>query len=54
MEKILRYEEKLRFRCPAVLYPNILAGRWKDEYEKEKQNEKRRQDLTARTVNGGG
>lgn len=34
MEKILRYEQKLR---PIVLFPNILAAKWKDEYERERR-----------------
>ena len=40
MEKSLRFEEKLRLSCPAVLYPNILAARWKEEYEREKKRQK--------------
>lgn len=40
MEKVLRYEEKLRLMCPAVLYPNILAARWKEEYERERKRQK--------------
>ncbi|KAJ7583569.1 hypothetical protein C8J56DRAFT_954369 [Mycena floridula] len=39
MDRILRYEEQLR-RMPnggAVLYPNILGSKWKDEYERKRR-----------------
>jgi hypothetical protein len=37
MEKILRFEEKLRHIGSGVLYPNILGSKWKDKWEREKR-----------------
>lgn len=38
MEKILIFEEKLRHAGSAVLYPNILAAKWKERWERERRH----------------
>lgn len=40
MEKILRFEEKLKQAKSAVVYPNILGAKWKDEWERERRKKK--------------
>lgn len=35
-EKLARFEEKLRSARSAALYPNFLAGKWREIWEKER------------------
>lgn len=41
MEKIARFEEKLRHERSSALYPNFLAGKWRELLEKEKRRKER-------------
>ncbi|KAL1746383.1 hypothetical protein HDZ31DRAFT_34298, partial [Schizophyllum fasciatum] len=36
-DKIIRFEERLRSQHSGVLYPNFLAAKWRDVYEREKK-----------------
>ncbi|KAK0459726.1 uncharacterized protein EV420DRAFT_286139 [Desarmillaria tabescens] len=50
MEKILRFEDRLRsIRSPTV-YPNVLGAKWKEQWERDKRH---RVQPTSRDVDGG-
>ncbi len=50
MEKILRFEERLRsIRSPTV-YPNVLGAKWKEQWERDKRH---RVQTPSRDVDGG-
>ncbi|KAJ3551756.1 hypothetical protein NP233_g13018 [Leucocoprinus birnbaumii] len=41
-EKMARFEEVLRQRRSSALYPNFLAAKWREEWEREKRRAQRR------------
>lgn len=50
MEKILRFEDRLRsIRSPTV-YPNVLGAKWKEQWERDKRH---RVQTPSRDVDGG-
>lgn len=40
MEKIARFEERLRRERNSVLWPNALAAKWRDLWERDKRKVK--------------
>ncbi|TRM58667.1 hypothetical protein BD626DRAFT_182101 [Schizophyllum amplum] len=49
-EKIIHFEHRLRAQGNGVLYPNFLAAKWRDVYERDK----REREQQARSDSGGG
>ncbi|KAF8654153.1 hypothetical protein AX16_003682 [Volvariella volvacea WC 439] len=47
-DRILKFEERLRRDRSSALYPNFLAGKWRDLYEREKSRKKRELDNSQR------
>ena len=39
-DRISRFEEKLKAVHSAALFPNFLAAKWRQEWEKEKRRQK--------------
>lgn len=37
LDKISRFEEKLRCDRSSALYPNFLAAKWREEWERDKR-----------------
>jgi len=42
-EKMARFEEVLVQRRSSALYPNFLAAKWREEWEREKRRVQRRE-----------
>lgn len=42
-DKIARFEEVLRRRHSSALYPNFLAAKWREEWEREKRRAHKRE-----------
>lgn len=52
-EKVSRFEEKLRAVRSAALYPNFLAGKWRELWERERSRHKEQASQDSRlSVNG--
>ncbi|CAA7271701.1 unnamed protein product [Cyclocybe aegerita] len=51
-EKIARFEDRLRADRSAALYPNFLAAKWRETYEKEKRRQKEAEWSEAVYANG--
>jgi len=37
-DKIAKFEDKLKYYRSVALYPNCIAAKWKELYDKEKRN----------------
>lgn len=42
-EKILRFEERLRHNRSSALYPNFLAGKWRELWELERRHQREKE-----------
>ncbi|KAF5358134.1 hypothetical protein D9756_001574 [Leucocoprinus leucothites] len=51
-EKMARFEEVLRHRRSSALYPNFLAAKWREEWEREKRRAERRDYQPPSLPNG--
>lgn len=47
-----RFEEQLRQRRSSALYPNFLAAKWREEWEKEKRRTYKREHHPLTQTNG--
>ncbi|KAF8964684.1 hypothetical protein BDZ97DRAFT_1815100 [Flammula alnicola] len=43
IDKISRFEDKLKAEHSSALYPNFLAGKWRDHFERERRRQKEQQ-----------
>ena len=51
-EKISRFEEKLRAERSAALYPNFMAAKWREVYDREKRRQKEQEWSEGVYANG--
>lgn len=51
-EKVSRFEEKLRSVRSAALYPNFLAGKWRELWERERNRHKDQPQDSRPSTNG--
>jgi hypothetical protein len=42
-EKVSRFEERLKHNRSSALYPNFLAGKWRELWEREKRHQKEKE-----------
>lgn len=40
MDKIARFEEKLRSAHSSAVFPNFMAAKWREQYERKRQKER--------------
>jgi len=39
-EKVLRFEERLKHNRSSALYPNFLAGKWRELWERDRRHQR--------------
>jgi len=51
-EKISRFEDKLKATHSSALYPNFLAAKWREEYERGRERRRRARAQEEMGMNG--
>jgi len=51
-DRITQFEARLRVNRCSALYPNLFAGKFRDEYEREKRNREKEARAGIRVADG--
>jgi hypothetical protein len=52
-DKILRFEERLRHEKSSVLYPNFLAAKFKDDWERQRRKDAEKASTKKENLTNG-